>query len=169
MRVAATQRVAVAHDLPRDELVRLRVGDVQQRRGFWCLRVRGKGGRLRHVELHPATHERVGLYLEAAGHAEDRRGPLFRPVVNRVGTTDRPLNAGSVWRLCKRYALVAGVDPAAFTTHSCRATAATNALEHGAPIEAVQAWLGHSDISTTRLYARRRGGGEDSPTFRVAY
>ncbi len=171
IRDRAILSVLLHHGLRRDELVKLRVGDVQQRRGFWTLRVRGKGGKLRHVELHPSTHERISLYLEAAGHGEDRRGALFRPVVNRTGSQslERPLNSGSVWRLCKKYALLAGIDPSAFTTHSCRATAATNALEHDAPIEAVQTWLGHSDISTTRLYARRRGGGEDSPTFRVAY
>jgi hypothetical protein len=32
-----------------------------------------------------------------------------------------------------------------------------------------QEWLGHADISTTRLYDRRKTRPEDSPTFKVAY
>ena len=53
--------------------------------------------------------------------------------------------------------------------HSLRATAATNALSHQADITKVQEWLGHADISTTRLYDRRRSRPEDSPVFRVKY
>ncbi len=53
--------------------------------------------------------------------------------------------------------------------HALRATAATNALDHGADIAKVQEWLGHSNISTTRLYDRRKTRPEDSPTFKVEY
>ena len=50
-----------------------------------------------------------------------------------------------------------------------RATAATNALDRGADLGKVQEWLGHANVSTTRLYDRRQSRPEDSPTFRVAY
>jgi integrase/recombinase XerD len=46
---------------------------------------------------------------------------------------------------------------------------AINALEHGSDIAKVQEWLGHSNISTTRLYDRRKTRPEDSPTFKVEY
>jgi integrase/recombinase XerD len=49
--------------------------------------------------------------------------------------------------------------------HSLRATAATNALSHEADIAKVQEWLGHANVSTTRLYDRRKTRPEDSPTF----
>lgn len=47
--------------------------------------------------------------------------------------------------------------------------AATNALEHQADIAKVQEWLGHSNISTTRLYDRRHSRPEESPSFAVKY
>jgi site-specific recombinase XerD len=53
--------------------------------------------------------------------------------------------------------------------HALRTTAATCALEHNADIAKVQEWLGHANISTTRVYDRRGSKPEDSPTFRVAY
>ena len=53
--------------------------------------------------------------------------------------------------------------------HSMRATAATNALSNEADIAKVQEWLGHANVSTTRLYDRRKTRPEDSPTFHVKY
>ena len=35
-----------------------------------------------------------------------------------------------------------------FSTHSLRATAATNALERGSDIAEVQEWMGHDDTKT---------------------
>jgi integrase len=40
---------------------------------------------------------------------------------------------------------------------------------HDCDIAKVQEWLGHANISTTRLYDRRQKRPEDSPTFKVEY
>jgi len=48
--------------------------------------------------------------------------------------------------------------------HSLRATAATNALSHEADFAKVKEWHSHANVSTTRLYYRRktsRGGEPD--------
>ena len=74
-----------------------------------------------------------------------------------------------VYKIVKRYAAIAGIAVDGLCLHSLRATAATNALENQADIAYVQKWLGHSNISTTKLYDRRRSRPEDSPTFRVSY
>ena len=81
-----------------------------------------------------------------------------------------PLNQISLYRdVIKKWAMVAGLDVDVVTNHAMRATAATNALSNKADIAEVQKWLGHSNVSTTKLYDRRDSKPEDSPTFRVNY
>ncbi len=77
--------VLLYHGLRRDELCRLRVKDVQERRGVKHLRIHGKGDKIRFVPAHPAACERIADYLEAAGHGADASGPLFRPVKTPAG------------------------------------------------------------------------------------
>jgi site-specific recombinase XerD len=61
------------------------------------------------------------------------------------------------------------LDVHGFCVHSLRATAATNVLAHGADIAKVQEWLGHANVSTTRIYDKRNSRPEESPTFKVEY
>ena len=42
-----------------------------------------------------------------------------------------------------------------------------NALNHEAAFARVQKWMGHTNISTKRLYGRKKPKLEDSPTFLV--
>jgi integrase/recombinase XerD len=82
----------------------------------------------------------------------------------------RPLDPASLYRnVVRYYGLAAGIDVNGLCVHSLRATAATNALSHEADIAKVQEWLGHANVSTTRLYDRRKTRPEDSPTFHVKY
>ena len=110
--------------------------------------------------------------MAAAGHGNDVEGPLFRPLKNPTGqgNTDRQLTHGAVYHcVLRKHAKAAGIDLGSFGPHALRATAATNALDRGADLGKVQEWLGHANVSTTRLYDRRQSRPEDSPTFRVAY
>ena len=61
------------------------------------------------------------------------------------------------------------IDVVGFGPHAQRATAATNAFDNDADIAKVQEWLGHANISTTRIDDRRKMPPEDSPTFKVSY
>lgn len=158
------------HALRREELCRLRVNDIHERRGVKHLRVHGKGAKLRYVPLHPASSERLEEYLEASGHGTLPSAPLFRPIRNnRRGTTDTALTADGVYQVLKFYARRTGISVHRFGPHSARATAATNALDQGADIAKVQEWLGHANVSTTRVYDHRKTRPEDSPVFKLRY
>ena len=160
--------VLLYHGLRREEAARLRVDDLQQRRGIQHLRIHGKGGKLRYVPLHPAAAERLQAYLDVFGHHQDQeKAPLFRPL--RGPKTGEGISAEGIYALVGQYAKAAGIAVAGLGVHGLRATAATNALEHEADIAKVQAWLGHANISTTKLYDRRHSRPEDSPTFKVRY
>jgi site-specific recombinase XerD len=131
------------------------------------LKVSGKGGKTRYVPLHPGTHALIHDYLDSAQHGTDENGALFRPIRNnRTGKLASAITADGVYKLVRAYSGQLGFKIGA---HSLRATAATNALDHQADIAKVQEWLGHANISTTRIYDHRRTRPEDSPTFKVAY
>jgi site-specific recombinase XerD len=83
--------------------------------------------------------------------------------------TQAAVTADSLWRIVMSYAEKVGIAVVGFGPHSLRATAATNALEHGADLAAVSEWLGHASVTTTRLYDKRVVRVENSPTFRVSY
>ena len=80
-----------------------------------------------------------------------------------------PLQPSDVYRMIKRYGLQVGTAVDRFGLHAARASAATNALDAGADIAKVQEWLGHANVSTTRVYDHRKTRPEDSPTFKVKY
>ncbi|BDC53200.1 integrase (plasmid) [Bryobacterales bacterium F-183] len=160
------------HGLRREELCRLVVKDLQEREGILHFRVVGKRDKVRYVPVHPAAMRLVERYLVFSGHGLDVNGPLFRPVQNRRSSEGlyRHLDPSSVYRnVVKHYGKRLGLNWNGLCVHSLRATAATNALTHEADIAKVQEWLGHANVSTTRLYDRRKTRPEESPTFRVRY
>jgi len=176
------------HGLRCEDLCTLTVGSIHQREGVPHIRVEGKGDKVRYLPLHVTAQRLIAAYLAALKEAqkkakqqagdeseteEDLKGPLFRPVKNnRTRTLAKPLHPTSVYQdIVRRYAREVGLadDVPGLCVHSLRAPAATNALAHNADIAKVQEWLGHSDISTTRMYDKRQSRPEDSPTFKVQY
>lgn len=157
------------HGLRRAELCGLRIADIQERRGVMHLRVRGKGNKIRYVPLHPGAAGAIAAYLEVAGHNKDAHGALFRSVSNNTRGSLASITPDGVYKMLASYAKALQIDVAGFGPHALRATAATNALDHGADIAKVQEWLGHANIATTRIYDRRQSRPEDSPTFKVTY
>jgi integrase/recombinase XerD len=161
------------HGMRREEICRLAVRDLQSRQGVPHFRVKGKRDKIRFIPAHAGAQRLIERYLHLAGHKDDLDGPLFRPVKNNrtEEKLDRPLDPRSIYTIVTTYGLKTGIgaEVVGLCVHSMRATAATNALSNEADIAKVQEWLGHANVSTTRLYDRRKSRPEDSPTFRVRY
>jgi integrase/recombinase XerD len=158
------------HALRRAELCAIQVKDIHDRRGVRHFKVHGKGGRSRNVPVHPAAADAIAEYLKAAGHGHEPGAPLFRPVLSNVTKQlEAALQPSGVYRMMKGYAKRLGINVDRFGPHVARATAATNALDQGADIAKVQEWLGHANVSTTRVYDHRKRRPGDSPVFKVNY
>lgn len=167
IRDRAILAVLLYHGLRRGEAAQLMVSDLQDRRGIKHLQVRGKGGKTRYLPLHPVAADRIHEYLERDSQREPGNGPLFRSIRGR--RTGGAVTGNGIYKVVAQWAHAAGIKVEGLGVHGLRATAATNALEHDADIAKVQVWLGHANISTTRLYDRRGQRPEDSPTYKVRY
>ena len=158
------------HALRRSELCKLRIKDLQEREGIKQLKIFGKGSKERYVPIHPVAQTRISEYLTAAGHGQNQESFLFRPISNNTASrAHKGLSPNAVYELVIFYGLKVGIQAGHFSTHSLRATAATNALNNREDIRKVQHWLGHANVSTTAMYDKRENRPEDSPTYRVRY
>ena len=170
LRDRAILSVGLQVGLRRAEIAGLTVGDLHQNRGFDSLRVIRKGGRRDALAINPQTTARLRAYLEAAGHAADMVGPLFRPLHHngKQSHARRAMDPDAIDRLVRKYAATIG-QARGYSAHSMRATFITTALENGAQLEDVQKAAGHRDPSTTRLYDRRGYNPEKAASFFATY
>jgi integrase len=152
----------------RAEIAGLKVGALHQNRGFDSLRFTRKGGRIEALAIHPNTAKRIRAYLQAAGHAEDLDGPMFRPLSHNGKRHEerRHMSPDAIDRILRKYAAALGLY---YSAHSMRATFITTALDNGCPLEDVQRAAGHADASTTKLYDRRGYNPEKSASFFATY
>ena len=122
------------------ELVALPANAVAETREYLVLR--GKGGKERLVPVGARARRRAAelkdtlpkgaRYLFASG-----RGHLTRI---------------RLYQIVKALAVKADLDPARVSPHVLRHAFATHLLGGGADLRALQAMLGHADISTTQIY-----------------
>ena len=128
------------------ELVGMIMTEVNLEAGY--LKVTGKGRKQRLVPMGDAATNWICRYLEDARDSfvkNPKEKGLF--LTNR----GRPMTRQGFWKLIKNYARAAGI-PQDVSPHQLRHSFATHLLEHGADLRAVQAMLGHADISTTQIY-----------------
>lgn len=128
------------------EVCGLTLVDVDLQRGF--LVARGKGRKERVVPLGQRARNTLEEYLG---------GPRTTLIHGRTADALFPHPSGKaltrqgVWKIVKRYALAAGIRKK-LSPHKLRHSFATHLVENGADLRAVQAMLGHADLSTTEIY-----------------
>lgn len=128
------------------ELVGLRFGDLNLEAGF--VRVMGKGGCERVVPFNEAAEALCRRYLAVARPALVRGAKCDAVFLSQRGAA---MTRQMFWVIIRKMAVGAGIVRPV-SPHTLRHAFATHLLNHGADLRAVQAMLGHANISTTQIY-----------------
>ena len=110
----------------------------------------GKGGQPRVILLTSDAMRAMQAYI---AERNDGYAALF---ISHGRGYGNPLGRGTIWAVVKKAARILGLHHST-SPHSFRHYRATQLLNEGMPLESVQAYLGHQDISTTRkVYAHTK-------------
>jgi integrase/recombinase XerD len=131
------------------ELVALPLSGIDRRSGL--LRVIGKGRKERVVPLGEWAGAAIDRYLEndrpaLAAASKAREEAVF---LTRRG---RSMSRQNFWKRLREHAIRAGLSADRVSPHVLRHAFATDLLEGGADLRAIQAMLGHTDLATTEIY-----------------
>lgn len=147
LRDRALIEVLYATGLRVSELVGLRLADVRLSEGW--LQCLGKGHKERIVPLGAEAAAWLRRYLAESRPILTRRRESPWVFVNARGGAR--LSRGGFWKILKAHGRSAGIT-APLSPHVVRHSFATHLLERGADLRAIQAMLGHADLSTTQIY-----------------
>ena len=128
------------------ELVSLKLQQINLEANY--LTVRGKGAKVRLVPFGRWARDRLQRYLVEVRPRFMTHGYSDYVFLTRSG---KPITRQGFWKLLRGYARRAGLQHRV-TPHTLRHSFATDLLEGGADLRAVQSMLGHSDIATTQIY-----------------
>lgn len=130
------------------EMIELKVGDVDTEVGYINC---NSGGRLRVIPIYSLARQAVKDYIEKA-RTEMLKGNTDEEVLF-VNYSGRKMTRQGFWKIVKKYAVLARINKD-ITPHTLRHSFATHLLENGADLKSIQEMLGHTDISSTQVYAR---------------
>ena len=127
------------------ELVSLTVYDIDFYNAF--LRIKGKGSKERIVPINSASLKYLKLYL-------DKRYLLLKKKTSDelfLNARGEGISRQGFFKNLKKILAKKGM-PTNISPHSLRHSFATHLIENGADLRSVQTMLGHSDITTTKIY-----------------
>lgn len=146
LRDRAILETMYASGLRASEVIRLKTENIDPDLGL--LRIFGKGRKERLVPIGSSALAAI-LRYEREGRAALLKNKRTRELFLNHG--GEALSRMGLWLIVRRHALAVGVAHV-LTPHVLRHSFATHLLENGADLRALQAMLGHADISTTEIY-----------------
>lgn len=128
------------------ELIDLDIGNVNLELGV----IKCNGAKkTRLIPLYPAALKALSVYVNEVREAmlaEPDEQALF------VNVSGGRMSRQGFWKILKHYQQSAHIDKD-ITPHTLRHSFAVHLLENGADLNSVQELMGHSDISSTQMYA----------------
>jgi len=128
------------------ELINLDISDVNIQMGSITCQ---DGSKSRTIPFGKEAKTALSKYLEGGRSAivDNRESTILF-----ANCSGQKMSRQGFWKLIKHYAKKAGIE-ADITPHTLRHSFAAHLVENGADLRSVQEMLGHSDISTTQIYA----------------
>ena len=128
------------------ELISLNLEDLNLQMNYITCR---DGSKERMIPFGPKARAALLKYIESAREKMVLDSDSHILFVNCSG---KAMSRQGFWKLIKYYAQKAGITTD-ITPHTLRHSFAAHLVENGADLKSVQEMLGHSDISTTQIYA----------------
>lgn len=147
LRDKAMLEVLYATGIRVSELISLNIDDVSIPGSF--IRC-SNGEKSRIIPLYPEALQVLNDYIQNVREkmiADPADRSLF------VNVSGERMSRQGFWKLIKSYQVKAEIDKE-ITPHTLRHSFAAHLLENGADLHAIQEMLGHSDISSTQVYAQ---------------
>lgn len=134
------------------EIHRANIEDLGTLGNETILHIQGKGReeRTEYIKITPEVEKAIRNSIKDRRTAAGR-DPLFISLSNN--SKGQRISARSVSGIVKKRLVSAGYNSERLTAHSLRHTAVTLALLAGNPLEVVQEFARHRNISTTQMYA----------------
>ena len=129
------------------ELISIRVTDINLQIGILHLR-NGKSERI--IPMYPEAVKALANYCANVREVVVLDHNTTELFTNMNG---QPLTRQGLWKIIKYYAEKADIKKD-ITPHTIRHSFAAHLLENGAPLKDIQEILGHSDVSSTQVYAQ---------------
>lgn len=129
------------------ELIELKLSDINLQIGFLNL---SNDNKERIIPIYPNAVKSITNYVENVRPAIVLEGETDRLFTNMTGSN---LSRQGFWKIIKHYASLAGINKE-ITPHTLRHSFAAHLLENGAKLSDIKEMLGHSDISSTQIYAK---------------
>ena len=128
------------------ELITLKMSDLNMKMGVLICKDSNKE---RLIPFGNAAKSALERYLKDAREAmlEDKSSEVLF-----ANCSGKPMSRQGFWKLIKYYANKADIK-SDITPQTLRHSFAAHLVENGADLKSVQEMLGHSDISTTQIYA----------------
>ncbi len=129
------------------ELIELTISDINLQIGI--------------IHTHNSKHERIVPVYPAANKHLTEYCTVARPALVQnsgeehlfTNMNGQPMSRQGFWKIIKHYADKAGIKKD-ITPHTLRHSFAAHLLENGAQLKDIKDMLGHSDISSTQIYAQ---------------
>ena len=129
------------------ELINLNIEDVNLAGGFIKC---ASNGKTRIIPLYPAAIQALTDYIE---HIRPKMVADVQEQSFFVNVSGERMSRQGFWKIIKYYQEKAHIDKD-ITPHTLRHSFAAHLLENGADLKFIQEMLGHSDISSTQIYAQ---------------